>query len=303
MRIFVLILVLIPVFSISQNEKVRKFMGFGVEADFNLLDEPTLSFNEYQAIVNGSNFFVHDPSAELYSTDQLFTRNGVRARFIFKGPDNENLGAFKQSRFVIGALYNEGNNYTFEFKRDEFIRGDTITLQYSNGYTDVMYKDTVYHHSTSYTANSRNLGVFCEYLIYTGEGMPALATGIGVASDMTILYEANSVKTIDYTTGLFNESGIAVYAPLQYNAGNDTYTYLQYNSVSEQQSRQKIRTAFFIRPYIPIRLETPLSNRPKLSNFTVDINGKIGTEIQINPGASVNARMFYSLGIGLNYYL
>ena len=303
MRIIVLILLIFPFFSISQDEKVRKFLGFGLEGDFNLLDEPTLSFDEYQAIIGEQNFFIHNSSAELISTDQLFTRNGVRARLIFKGPDNKNLGAFKQSRFVVGALYNQGNNYTFEFSRDEFVRGDTVTMIHSGGYTEVLYKDTIYHHSTMYTANSRNLGLFCEYLIYTGEGMPALATGIGIASDMTLLYEAKAVQNTDYTTGLFNDSGIAQYAPVEYNAGNDTYTYSHYTYVSEQNQSRKIKTAYFIRPYIPVRLETPLSNRPKLMNFTVDINGKIGTEIQINPGASVNARMFYSLGIGLNYYL
>ncbi|MBD3638895.1 MAG: hypothetical protein HUJ25_16195 [Crocinitomicaceae bacterium] len=303
MRLLVTFMLILPVLGRSQSEKDNKFMGFGFEGVVNLLDEPTLSFSEYKSVVGHPEFFLHSDNAELIASDNLFYRNGLRARFIFRGPDAENLGAFKQSRFVTGLLYNSGNNYTFQFSETYRVRADTVTLTSSSGSTETLYRDTIYYNDTEYSARSQNVGLFCEYLIYTGEGMPGLATGIGIATDMTLLYEAQVRQTLNYSTALYDESGIARYTPVVYNPNTDTYSYGNVNYVYGNSNLQKISTAYFIRPYIPIRIEAALSDRPKLSNFTVDINGKIGTEIQINPGASVNARMFYSLGLGLNYYL
>jgi hypothetical protein len=278
-------------------------MGFGLEADFNLLDEPTLSFTEYIAVLGSPEFFLHSGNAELISSDKIFTRNGLRARIIIKGPDQKNLGAFKQSRFVFGALYNSGNNYTFQFNETIRVRADTITMTASTGSIETLFRDTLFYYDTKYSAKSSNLGIFCEYLIYTGEGMPTLVTGIGIAADMTFIYEAQVKQTLNYTTGLYDENGIIKYTPLIHDPVTNTYSYGTVNFVYGSAKEQRIKTAYFIRPYIPVRIETQLSNRPKLKGFTVDINAKIGTEIQINPGASVNARMFYSIGLGLNYYL
>src|SRR5690606_37786405 len=124
--------------------------------------EPTLSFDEYRSVINSPEFFIHSDQAELIATDNIFSRNGLRARLIFKGPDAKNLGAFKQSRFVIGALYNAGNNYAFDFNEVNTVRADTITLTSSNGYTETLYRDTIFYMNTRSSARSRNLGVFCE---------------------------------------------------------------------------------------------------------------------------------------------
>jgi hypothetical protein len=303
MRFTVLIILLFPLLGLSQVEKERKFIGLGLEADFNLFDEPTLSFEEFKSVLNAPEFFLHSSNAELVSTDNIFTRNGLRARFIFKGPDNENLGVFKKSRFVVGALYNAGNNYTFEFNESSSVRADTLVINSSSGTTQTLYVDTIFYNETKYSANSKNMGVFAEFLLYAGENTPKFSVGFGVAADMTLQYNAQVKQTLNYWTGLFDENGIAQYAPVSYNPATDIYSFETINYVYGNSKEQGIKTAFFIRPYIPVRLETRVSDRPKLSKFSVDINAKIGTEIQINPRASVNARMFYSIGMGLNYYL
>lgn len=303
MRFVALILICFLSPAYSQEENDRTFIGFGLEGNINLLDEPTLSFSEYKDVIADPTFFTHSTNAELIATDNFFNRNGVKMRFMFRGPDNQNLGAFKQSRFVVGALYNGGNNYTFDFKETQIKRADTVTLTSSTGYSETLYRDTIFYFDTRYTARSRNVGLFFEYLIHTGEGMPGLITGLGISTDMTLQYVANVENQLTYSTGLYDEGGVAKYTPLIYNHETDSYSYGLLNRVSNSSSSKNIKTAYFIRPYIPVKIEARLSNRPNLFNFTVDINAKIGTEVQINPGASVNARMFYSVGLGLNYYL
>ena len=301
MRLLLSVLILLPIFGLAQSENERRLIGFGLEGSLNVLDEPTLSFEEYKSVINSPEFFLHSDSAELLSSSQLFTRNGVALRLILKGKTHKNLGAFKQSKFNIGALYNSGNNYSFNFRRIDRVRLDTITLSSSTGTVETVYQDTIYYHDTEYSARSQNLGIYGEFIISTGEGMPGLSTGVGLAVDMTMLYEAQVRQTLIYESGLFTQEGTPAYITVVNPQGQGalaTNTFVYGNSKTS-----RIKMAYFIRPYIPVRLETALSDRPNMAHFSVDINAKIGTEIQFNPNASINARMFYSIGLGLSYYL
>ncbi|UKN03120.1 hypothetical protein K6119_06285 [Paracrocinitomix mangrovi] len=294
----------IPLFGWAQDQTDKVLTGFGVEAAFNLLDEPTLSFTEYGKVINNPEFFLHSSDAELIASSTLFTRNGINARMIFKGPDLSNMGAFKRSKFDLGVGYNGGNNYAFEFRDKITVRSDTLTLTSSTGSIETLYRDTIFYHSTVYSASSKNISVFGEYLIFLGDKNPGFGVGLGAAFDMTLYNHAQVRHTISYETGLYDENGVLSYAEVEsYSGSNNGYYAPAITQIYSNTVEQEVKMAYFIRPYIPVRIETPLSNLPALSKFTVDINAKIGTEVQINPRASVNARMFYSLGIGLNYYM
>ena len=294
-----LVILFFPLLAFCQEEDQKKFIGFGIEGSLNILDEPTLSFDEYKSVVDSPDFFVHSLNSELLAVSHLFRRNGASVRFIFNGPTHKNLGAFQHSKFFLGASYNAGNNYSFNFNDVNRVRVDTLTITSSSGDVETHYRDTVYYLNTSYSAKSQNIGIYAEYLVFLGDKKEGFATGLGLASDITLMYDAQARQTLHYETGLYNGAGIPTYYEVNSNGSINSSENTEYGIPNNK----KLGMAYFIRPYIPVRIETKISNHPKMANFTLDLNVKIGTEIQINPQASVNARMYYSLGFGLNYYL
>jgi len=298
------VFLLVPVLGWSQTDDNRKLIGFGIEGAINFFDESSISYSEFKSMLDSPEFFLEGSEAMNHTSPRMYSRNGLGASFMFKGPSSERMGPFKRTRFNVGAHYNSGSTFSFEFNERYRARQDTVVLTSSTGLVETFYRDTLYSTSTEYSTKVKNVGLFAEYLIYTGEGWPSLSTGIGIAADGSISYAAQVRQTINYETGLYYQDG-GVYsispAPSPQQGTNGSYNtsnFLYGNSESRQ-----IQTSYFLRPYIPIRFESALSNRPKLSNITLDIVAKVGAEIHISPSSTVNTRMFYSLGVGFNYYL
>lgn len=301
MRKFATIFVLFPLLTWAQYDSLstKKFRGMGLEFAFNLLDEPTLSFEEYQNVIGSPEFFMHSQDAELMMSDKIFSRNGISARFIFQGRENKRLGAFRHSMFYTGVQYNSGNNYTFRYQDKNIVRSDTITFVSSTAATETYFRDTIYYTDTEYSAASNNIGIYGEFLLQTDKMKPSFGAGFGLAADATFFYQAYVEQDVYYVTALFDEQGNPVYAPVTNSTVLGAPVYSSSSYVYGSDNQVKLPSAYFIRPYIPVRLEASLGD----SRLTFDINAKIGTEIQINSRSAVNARMFYSLGMGVNYYL
>lgn len=297
---------ILPFLVFSQKNQDQKILGYGIDANVNYLDKSSISYSEFKALAVDTDFFPDQlPTAQHLTAKNIQNRFGIAANIVLKGMNKMSLGPVKRSRFNLGVSYMQGGSYSFNFSEYNSIRYDTIIISSSLGTIEKKYRDSIYWNYTSYATFTRNIGFFGEYLMYTAEGWPSFSTGLGISADMSMNYVIRMNQEESYQIAIYNENEQFLYydnlVDQEADQFNGTYPTEQIYQGSENEVEAK--RSFFIRPYIPIRIESPITNKEHFSHITMHIQAKLGAELHLTPSVGVNTRMFYAVGVGFNYYL
>jgi len=306
MRFILSFILILPVHVFSQQVENQRILGYGIDANLNYLDNSNISFSEFKALAIDSDFFSDQlPTAQLLNAKNVQNRFGIAANVVLKGKDKMSLGPVKKSRFNVGVSYMQGGSYGFNFSEYNKVRYDTITVTSSLGSVEKKYRDSIYWINTSYSSFIRNIGLFGEFLMYTSEGWPSFSTGLGISADMSMKYVIKMNREESFQIAINNENEQFLYYDklVDQEDGQFIGTYPTEQIYQGSENEVAAKRSFFIRPYIPIRIESPITNKEQFSHITMHIQAKIGAELHLTPSVGANTRMFYAVGIGFNYYL
>lgn len=280
---------------------MKTLEAFNIGVGLQIMKPSSMMYSEFKTTVNASDFFVENASAGEITSDKLYSRQFVSATAQFRILKEIKILIFKRFNLNVGSTFSNGQNLTYSFTENYTARGDSVWVTQGNN-TDLYFSDSLYRIDTEYSTEVKNIGLFTEFWMSTEE-KSGFAIGVGLLGQFAVENKLYLKHDTYFTTALYDQMGQPAWVkPSTSGIGTQgtVYSMTLANSLNNSVS---LSSLYYFTPYVPIKFEARLSEGPVLKNITVDLNAKVGYEVQFS-GANINAgRLFYQLGFGLNYYL
>ncbi len=295
MKSLIFVVFLLPFTLLSQNEVSWKWQSFDAAVEYNVYSNSNLALNK----------FVKDPSQIVSNTPYFLPSNylfGLNFNsWNFSG--SATLSTKKAHQFFsFGASYSSYTNQA----TSSFINGtrtvvDSFELVSQNSSTTILI-DSVWSDNEFLTFRQHAVSIHAEYLIKTKRTRVSGSIGGGFRVGMTLTPEMRYSRYQSYRYRYTDTNGYEVLAPqFQVNSGIPPY---RETIIDSKRSSIESKSSLILTPYIPIQFEyTPFLHRNILSKISIQLRGKAGSEFQFISGAKTSIRPFFSVGLGLKYYV
>lgn len=301
MRHLTIFLLLFSINSFSQEE-FKTLEAFNLNFGLQILQPSSLHYDSFKMNVNEEDFFLESSLAENSTSDKLFSRQFLSGGLQLRILKEKKIWVFKRFNLNIGGSFTAGQNLDYSFVEDYKMPGDSVWITQGNN-TQLYFSDSLYHKETHYYSQIKNVGLFSEFWLSSGEKNTGFSIGIGVSGQFAIENKLNLIQDTYYSTALFDQNGNPAYIqPTSTSLNNHGVVYSR-NLIDTYNNSVNLSSFYSITTYVPIKVEAALSEDNLLKNFSVDLHAKIGYEFQFLGSNLIANRLSYILGVGLNYYL